>query len=334
MNRRDKKRLLGHIFLAVLEAFSRPNQHEPQLVANLVWYLPYFINRLSLSNGNSVKTGGVFVHAQPFVKVDNFPEAAPQSVELGDLLLLRTAYLNNQPQDYRAMLLQAKKVDRIPTLPDNKNQHHLYANWPIFEYTRASRHLNGKRRHLQGPDLYNAAKYLLISTENTDQCEECHTCSEIFHDRYFCCHQLLTAHPSLPLLSHYYCFAIDLLNFILGTSGKSYTPDVHHAETGWNMVIKDLTMITAHKHSTFVKRASQEASKERGAGSSTFFVCGEVESPSRLSELGVTTEANSVSGREVPPEVPDREYPDENNDGGGVSVLEFAVHMERTDHTE
>lgn len=335
MNTEDQEKLLKSITSALHETFSNIKFHEPQLVANLVWHLPRYLNSTLLSHGNSIKTGGVFIHAHPFVKIDHFPDKTQKYVELGDLLLLRTAYLDNQPCDHRAMLLQAKKVNCIPAHPDNKNQHHLYAQWPIFEYVRSSSCLNGQLRHLRGPDLYNATKYLLIGNEDAENyrvccnfygCEPAIVCS--------CLQPILTAHPSVPQLSHYYCFARDLLDFILGNSGKKYNTHVHHAETGWNKVIKDLTMITAHKHSAFVKRASQEASKERGAGSSTFFVCGEVESPSRLSELGVTIEANSVSGREVPPEVPDREYPDENNDGCGVSVLEFAVHMERTDHTE
>ena len=332
MNTEDQEKLLKSITSALHETFNNTNLHEPQLVANLVWHLPHHLNSTLLSHGNFIKTGGVFIHAHPFVKIDHFPDKTQNYVELGDLLLLRTAYRNGQLCDRRAILLQAKKIDSIPARPDNINQHHLYANWPIFEYVRSSRHLNGQLRHLRGPDLYNATKYLLIGNEDAENyriccnyygCEPAIICS--------CLQPILTAHPSAPQLSHYYCFARELLDFILGNSGKPYSTEVHHAETGWNMVIKDLTSCIGLHYSKFMSRASRDASRARSAGSNTFFVSGKAEKQSILSKIGVMPEGDSSFGRDVPPDVPDREYIGDYDDDGGISALEFTVHMEGTE---
>lgn len=113
---------LGHaVSCAVGDAFWYTTRSEPQLVANLVWQLPKYINAASLSGSTKVKAGGVFVHARPFVACTSFPEPKPASVEIGDLLLLRTLVVNKKVEEQHALLLQAKKAS-IPATPDNSNQ--------------------------------------------------------------------------------------------------------------------------------------------------------------------------------------------------------------------
>lgn len=51
--------------------------HEPQLVANLVWELPRHINNISSTSGLKVAAGGIFVHSQPCVTCEGFPEKNP-----------------------------------------------------------------------------------------------------------------------------------------------------------------------------------------------------------------------------------------------------------------
>lgn len=158
----DMIEISSAICRALHSAFKNPAQSEPQLVANLVFEFPGQINNISLSGTTKVSAGGVFVHSRPLVACSSFPKTAPGSVEIGDLLLIRTLVVNKEVKEKRALLLQAKKVDSVPARPDNENQWHLYEKWPRFTYAARSGGLKGKTRHVNEPDMYDAAKYLLI----------------------------------------------------------------------------------------------------------------------------------------------------------------------------
>lgn len=84
------------VTLALKDAFKNLKSSEPQLVANLVVELPKRINQLALTGSGTLAAGGVFVHAQPRVTCTTFPAAEPASVEIGDLLLIRTFVINEQ----------------------------------------------------------------------------------------------------------------------------------------------------------------------------------------------------------------------------------------------
>ncbi|GAB7079137.1 hypothetical protein JCM14635_08100 [Megalodesulfovibrio paquesii] len=317
--------LLKEIHRAFRTAFRDPTQHEPQLVANLVWHLPRRLNAVSLSGGNSLKAGGVFVHAQPFVTAPSFPAATPASVEIGDLLLLRTAYNAGSAVDRRAMLLQAKKTATLPAKPDNKNQYHLYAQWPRFEYVRSTPHLNGETRHVRGPDLYDAAKYLLLCGDTHPEFPCCCAPGFCYLMRGYC--YAMTAHPTEPHLTHHRCFARDVLEFIMGDSGKTYNERVHHFATGWDKVIEDLTTITAERHSKFMGRASGGTTRARGGMMALHFLSGEMPFFSRLSHLGFSV-SDFPAGMDGPPDVPARDREDNEEGGRGISILEFAINAE------
>ena len=140
----DHRDLYYAIGKSLSKALKDYSQHEPQLVANIVWHITNQLNRITFNNGLEIQTGGIFVHQQPQVKCIDFPEDSPGSVEIGDLLFLRTEKRNGVVCSRSALLLQAKKIRSIPASPDNKNQHHLYAKWPPFEYvwsTNALRNL-------------------------------------------------------------------------------------------------------------------------------------------------------------------------------------------------
>lgn len=307
---------------ALHKALQVPSKTEPQLIANLVWHLPNEINNLSFSHDFSVEIGGVFVHAQPFVKCNNFPKEKPKSVEIGDLLLLRTGVQGRTVVDCRALLLQAKKISSIPTSPDNENQHHLYEKWPPFVYSRSTRALNGEQRHVKGADLYNATKYLLIG-QNQEACHkfpDCRHNSHFPHNHMHECYAL-TAQPSQPLLTQYYCFFQEILDFIFGHAGKVYK-EPHWNDKNWNRVIEDLTTITAERLSVYMKRASSGVASERGQEVS-FFCSGNFTEEGMLSRAGISL--NEVDGnREGPPVVPNDRL--EGDETGGISVIEFVVN--------
>lgn len=317
----DYLEIVDAINSAQLMAFHDFSATEPQLVANLVHYLPQYLNSCLTSTAYGVKVGGVFVHGSSFVQPDNLPKASPASIEIGDLLLLRTAVQGGRIIDRRALLLQAKKTDRYPASPDNANQHYLYAQWPEFKYIRSTPALNGKSRHVTGLDLYDAAKYLLIKSGGNHWG---------FGGSWFYSHAhsmdgVLTAYPSEPKLSHYRSFTAELVDFIFGDAGKLYKSPPKPKSKNWDQVIDDLVQVTAKRLSTFVRRATQSASKARGQG--LIFHSGEFDKASSLGEItGIAKEESLVS--DVPPKVPGRDVRGENDDEGGLSTIEFFIESE------
>jgi hypothetical protein len=312
------------IHTAIHNALIRHPTSEHQIIANLVWELPRAVNLIPLTRGWSIRSAGIFVHAQPLVKSKSFPSVRPKSVEIGDLLLLRTEVCGGQVKNRHAMLLQAKMVSHLPAKPDNSNQHHLYANWPSFEYVRSTPQLNGKKRHITGLDLYDASRYLLISD---------HSCSHPCYKHYWhispphsCCSN--TASPTLPELSHYRCFAKELLDFLFGDAGKEFVIPPPVRTRNWDRVIEDLIKVTASRSSVFMSRASGVASKARGQGPLLFFRSGDP-----LPTLGIVHKLWGISSQagiinDGPPVVPEI-WPIENEEGGGISIVEFVVS--RTD---
>jgi len=123
------------VFYAAQIAFYDPRVSEPQLIANLVKELPDHLNRITLESGRAIFAGGVFIHQKLFAACSDFPEEKPKSVELGDLLLIRTAMSKRVVVERRALLLQAKKVAKLPTKPDNLNlnRYHFTRHLSVIE---------------------------------------------------------------------------------------------------------------------------------------------------------------------------------------------------------
>ena len=323
----EKLDILLAIHKAVVGALSNTSKSEPQLIANLVRELPDALNSVPLAGGYSLETGGIFVHAQPLVTCKGFPDPTPKSVELGDLLLIRTGIQNGKILERRALLLQAKKASRIPTKPDNANQHHLYANWPSFKYVRSGPELNGKSRHIKGPNLYSGAKYFLIGDDPVKGC--CH--HPILH--LLCPHddcQLWLAEPSHPDLSVYRCFYLELLDFIIGNTGRSFMMPPPKRTRGWDRVIKDLLKQTSKKISAYTRR-----SKTKGGlrGHGVLELSGVLKRMSTLAvfspELAAMTDTMTINDASdnIPPDNEDDGHGNEDDDGG-ISIIEIVASSE------
>lgn len=323
--------LVDQIEEALGSAFHNPIHYEPQFVANLVWHLPRAINRIRSRRGVTIRSGGVFIHGQPMVRCQHFPEVRPTYVELGDLLLLRTNIVNGQLAERRAMLLQAKMFRDVPVEPDNKNQQFLYEDSPWFEYVRSTADLNGKKRRITGPDVHLATKYLLIR-KRTGCMRSCPVAEHCNFPacKHGDCQSLMTAHPTAPMLSHYQDFREELLEFILGNAGKEYVSPPPPYKKDWDKVIEDLTQVTAGRRSAWMRRASANDSSSRGqmfrfvAGNCDFF------SGVRPIQSHFVKEVPSLllgieEGLDGPPEVPPTEHYLEEFEEGGVSVIEFVV---------
>ena len=317
--------IIDAVYRAVSTAYQNTTQSEPQLVANLVWYLPNFINQIKFKGASSVRAGGVFVHAQPFVTCVSFPEIKPKSVEIGDLLLVRTLVENNVVVEQRALLLQAKKVKHSLAIPDNQNQWHLYEQWPAFTYASRSGELTGKQRHIKEPDMYEAAKYLLIGRDSAASgCDficcidwPSHWCSRLLNN----CHHY-TAQPTRPEISRYRCFADELIEFLTGNAGKVFVKPKLRTR-GWDRVIHDLIDETVKaKKTIYTGRAvGQSTTAKRGYG--TFFCSLADQSSFSLFRGDSDGEASNF---DEPPNVPGEWSGDSDGDGGGISVIEFVVN--------
>lgn len=303
--------------LAIYNSFNSkvPQPSEPQLVANLVWQLPLCINKLPSRIG--IKAGGVFVHQRPYV---TFLTPSPATVEIGDLLLIRTLVINGKIEEQRALLLQAKKTKHMPATPDNANQWFLYEQWPSFTYSPKYKGLAGKTRHIREPDMYDAAKYLLIGSNPALSQWVKTACGCFFHcDCYgpaVLSHH--TAQPTKPNISRYKRFADELVQFLMGNAGKVYEPPTTNT-TGWNQVIDDLITDTATASTVFMGRASSQLVKS-SRGCLSFMTPGNSSIFFTIVKDVVVNENPSA-----PPEVPAEWSLD--GEGGGISIVEVVVEQ-------
>ncbi len=325
-NQRDTLQLLGSIDRAVHDALNNPSLPEPSLVAYLVWRITQRLNTLSLSGGISITAGGIFVHGRPTVYSSTFPKTTPRSVEIGDLLLIRNDLVNGVLKERRAILLQAKKAKKIPTKPDNDNQYHLYSTWPSFEYSLAPASLKGQKRHITGTDLSDASKYLIISESANGLSGRPSPCSCTFFPGSPNPNCLsVTAHPSLPLLSHYACFVGDVFGFIIGNTGKVFQSPAPAGSIGWDKVIEDLTTITAMAGTKWMQPSAAGGQGKRGAGVLQMCqVSGGFHDQSNFPTQFIDQANSSDINSDRPPESPDeRQF--QGDEEGGISILEFTV---------
>lgn len=299
---------------AIHKAFQEPWKAEPQLVANLVWKLPRNINGISLGSGTKISAGGVFVHARPLVTCKTFPATSPRSVEIGDVLFIQTRVSKGKVISRNALLLQAKKASSVPTKPDNPNQWHLYAKWPQFEYMRGSGALAGQRRYIVEPDMYDAAKYMLIGT------------SPLRSSHSWLHHRLRSngsciAQPTQPQISRYRCAHCEITEMIVGNAGKPFsTPKP--GKNGWDQVIHDLIIETAAMKSVYIARAGGIGGvTPRGAG--VLFFSGVF---STLSVFG--SDGQEFVSLDEPPEV-SQTWPEEPSENGtGISIIEIILERD------
>jgi len=309
--------LLKAIYNALFSSLKDLKQTEPQLVANIVKYLPNEINNMGIPN---ISSGGVFVHQLPQVKY----LGASSSVEIGDLLILRTEKSNDTIISRSALLLQAKKIDSFGKKPDNIIQHNLYNNWPEFEYTRASKDLKGECRKIEGTDLHSASKYLLIGNSASVNLNNQIICFYkcFVYDLNKCITScIFTAQPSFPLLSHHMFFIEEIYRFIIGDSGKRYQLPVSTKSRNWDRVIEDIIELTKESTSKYVLTAGGNgALRQQGlfcfiTGNPLSFITPEM------------VDASLYHKDDNPPDVPKESS--NNEEDSGVPIIEFVINTER-----
>lgn len=286
---------------------------EPSTVAQLTYQLPKKINGVGLSvAGWNLKCSGVFIHQSPFVTFNSMVKQ--KRIEIGDLLLV-SKVTDGKRVRRKAILYQAKMYNKLPVSPDNKNQHFLYHYWPRFRYTHSKKQLNGKIRKVTGRDLYSAAKYLLINKNKTSP-------SPIWPPMWWRLKTgkqlVLTVHPTEPLSNHE-SFLKEVYHLIFSDAGKEFdllSPT--NKNIGWSRVVNDLLEITALRATKLMREASDGKNPERGVlcyGDSFNFIA-----------ESVPDAADVMSGKNsIPPNDNNYGEKDEENQDGGVSVIEFVL---------
>lgn len=302
----DLRKLYRAIGIAIYESLIE-GKDEPNKVAQLTYRIPKNINDLKLTTKDySLSVGGVFVHQRPYVVF-----GGAKSVELGDLLLISTV-IDSRGTHRRALLLQAKMFDDLPTSPDNKDQHELYKNWPPFQYkAKYLQTFNDGKREINDLDIYSSAKYLLLAKSRLPRCIPIclwHSCGA------------LTAQPTIEL-SYHNCFIDELLLFVLGDRGKEFVDKsrLSTTEIGWSRVVNDLLEAIAKKTTKKMKNSSgTRGSGVLGFGQELSFL------KTYIKET-INWEISDNGPTDIPPVWPQSS----ESDDGGISVIEFVLQETR-----
>lgn len=150
---------------------SRGNPQEPDFVAELVNSLPQDIyNTLKVYAPHyQYAISGIFCHQKPLANYGGV-----KNPELGDILLVYIEENKYSVKKCNALLMQAKKVNKVPYIVSCGETHQLklYEEWPKFKLERAGV-LNGTEIDIQPKTLNSGAQYLLFQKPYTDEKKVC-----------------------------------------------------------------------------------------------------------------------------------------------------------------
>lgn len=217
------------------------NAQEPDFIANLVCDLPQYIYSTlnSYAPQYQYALSGVFCHQKPIVDI-----GAIKKPELGDMLIAYIEETKYSVKKCNALLLQAKKTDRIPYKVPKCDAHQLklYEEWPTFTYLRAGI-LNGVKRDVQPKTLNTGAQFLILNRPYKDE-------------KQVCC-----AYPDKEVLLEKKLSdqIVDLLKFF---SGRTFLYECNSScKDDWTKMIWDMLRISGM--STYNRRAAGMVNEPR-----------------------------------------------------------------------
>lgn len=136
------------------------NPQEPDFVAELVNRLPRDIYKtLSIFAPHyQYAISSIFCHQKPLANYGGV-----KNPELGDILVVYIEENKYAVKKCNALLMQAKKVNKVPYIVPKVENHQLklYEKWPKFKLERAG-YLNGIEIDIQPKTLNSGAQYLLF----------------------------------------------------------------------------------------------------------------------------------------------------------------------------
>lgn len=144
---------------------------EPDFVAELVNSIPQDIyNSLKVYAPHyQYAISGIFCHQKPLADF-----GAGKRPELGDILLVYIEENKYAVKKCNALLMQAKKIDKVPYVVSSIDAHQLklYEEWPRFTLERAGI-LSGKEIDIQPKTLNTGAQYLLFQAPYKSEKKVC-----------------------------------------------------------------------------------------------------------------------------------------------------------------
>ena len=207
------------------------SEPEGRLVARLVHELPEAANtRLAPiwgEYGLSLSAQGLWAGESLMVETEG--AATARGIEIGDLLLLVSLVRHTGEVIHTALLLQVRPgPGEYPPRPDNSRRYGLYTAWPEFTYIKAGPLLNGSRRRIGPPHLYNGAKYVFLRYGDCPwPAFFCHDAAARARWNLACGNPFklfsYTAFPSSPDLTNFNCLVMELYDFLLG-NGRARFP--------------------------------------------------------------------------------------------------------------
>lgn len=246
-----KSDIANSITRSMNAAFSKStsgNPQEPDFVAELVDGIPQDIyNSLKVYAPHyKYAVSGIFCHQKIFANYGGV-----KNPELGDILLVYIEENKYSVKKCNALLMQAKKVHKVPYKVSSAEVHQLklYEEWPKFKLVRAGV-LTGKEIDVQPKTLNTGAQYLLFQSPYKDE-------------KKVCC-----AYPDKELFLEKKLSdqIVDLMKFLTGRTFL-YEED-STCNDDWTKLMWDLIRISGV--STYNRRASGRVDEPRR------IICGEV----------------------------------------------------------
>ncbi|MBR6295741.1 MAG: hypothetical protein IKR40_04585 [Treponema sp.] len=198
------------------------NPDEPSFIARMVMHLSHGIcDSLSVYAPNyDVVITTMFCHQRPIVEFNG------KRCELGDILFV---FDEKDKQDIKgnSLLLQAKKTDKNPVIPDNENQQELYSTFPKFNYFKPKlKDSNGNpiECDINPKEPCSGAQYLLLK--------------EPFNLSDSCVCALAT-----PVGQHVEgkdSLAQNLVDLLSFKTGRTYEPENGDSQDDWSNMVHDL----------------------------------------------------------------------------------------------
>jgi hypothetical protein len=253
--RHHRSRLIDSLRASVQDAFDglppgvREGPREPELIAALhLWALPSVSRKWAAildSDRMRVRVVGRFCHGGPFAQYHGMSK---EKCELGDVLIVHM-HTDSLGQEWNnALLLQAKMVNRYPHQIRGQadlDQFRLLDGWPLFQYVKSGRTLNGTVRDVVPKAAHAGAQYLGIDWRG----EPSGPGSGVRCSLDVC--------PTRPRISPGTDFSVAVVDMMVGDQGRPFwrfgAPVQHGA---WSQVIWDLIRKTASTnfHSSRVVR--------------------------------------------------------------------------------
>ena len=228
----------GHRALTVKGQHPREERYVAEILVRLVRVVQRDLAPLFAGHGITIEGKGAFTHGKggPMVASNAFPQNKPQSVEIGDMMVV-VNHVSAASTTRHALLFQAKMY-KGHLKPDNDNQLELYHSWPPFTYSGPGA-LTGQQRNVTA-QFYDQAQYLFIDGPLSD----------------------FTAEPDRPSLTPSCCLSWRLTQLLCHRAGRSFVQPPPANNSNWDRVVDDI-LAEMQQHTSSWMKASNAGKPDR-----------------------------------------------------------------------